>query len=91
MIQTLWSGYGEIVRLGLEGSDLSSVVLKYIVLPDESNQSNHPRGWNTTRSHARKVHSYDVEMQWYRDWSVRCGEGCRVRTVMPRLLMGMSV
>lgn len=78
MIQTLWSGYGEIVRLRLDGSDLSSVVLKYIVLPNESNQSNHPRGWNTNHSHARKVNSYDVEMCWYRDWSAQCGEGCRV-------------
>lgn len=75
IIQTLWSGYGEIVRLGLDGGLAPSVILKYIVLPDESN---HPRGWNTDFSHQRKVRSYEVEMHWYRDWSARCGEACRV-------------
>ncbi len=75
IIQTLWSGYGEIVRVELSGSDLSSAVLKYIVLPAETA---HPRGWNTDRSHARKIKSYAVEMRWYHEWSVRCGERCRV-------------
>lgn len=75
VIQTLWSGYGEIVRVELAGSDLKSVVLKYIVLPS---QADHPRGWNTDHSHARKIKSYDVEMHWYRDWSVRCDTVCRV-------------
>jgi hypothetical protein len=75
VIQTLWSGYGEIVKLSLAGTVVESVVLKYIVLPDEIS---HPRGWNTNRSHARKVNSYDVEMHWYRDWSERCDKDCRV-------------
>lgn len=75
VIQTLWSGYGEIVRVSLAGSDLNSVVLKYIALPSESA---HPRGWNTDLSHARKIKSYAVEMHWYRDWSDQCGDECRV-------------
>ncbi|HHJ80392.1 MAG TPA: DUF1679 domain-containing protein [Candidatus Tenderia electrophaga] len=75
VIQTLWSGYGEIVRTELVDSELKSVVLKYIVLPSETN---HPRGWNTNLSHARKIKSYAVEMHWYRDWSQRCGQACRV-------------
>ena len=75
VIQTLWSGYGEIVRVGLTGAALNTVILKYIVLPEETA---HPRGWNTNRSHQRKIKSYDVEMHWYRDWSERCGETCRV-------------
>ncbi len=75
VIQTLWSGYGEVVRVELVGTDLSSAVLKYIVLPSEAV---HPRGWNTDRSHARKIKSYAVEMHWYRDWSERCGQRCRV-------------
>lgn len=75
VIQTLWSGYGEILRVDLAGSKLSSAVLKYIVLPAEAN---HPRGWNTDRSHARKIKSYDVESHWYRDWSRRCDATCRV-------------
>ncbi len=75
VIQTLWSGYGEIVRVRLVGSGLESVVVKYISLPSEAA---HPRGWNTDRSHARKIKSYDVEMHWYRDWSEQCNEVCRV-------------
>jgi len=75
VIQTLWSGYGEIVRLLLLGGTVDSAIVKYIVIPDEIA---HPRGWNTDRSHARKIRSYDVEMQWYRDWSERCSEACRV-------------
>jgi len=75
LIQSLWSGYGEIVRVGLSGSQLKSIVLKYIVFPTESN---HPRGWNTDFSHERKLKSYDVEMCWYHDWSEQCGDACRV-------------
>ncbi|NOY73839.1 MAG: choline kinase, partial [Gammaproteobacteria bacterium] len=75
VIQTLWSGYGEIVRVELIGSNLNSVVVKYIVFPS---RFDHPRGWNTDHSHARKIKSYDVEMHWYRDWSIRCSTVCRV-------------
>lgn len=75
VIQTLWSGYGEIVRVALTGTEIQSVVLKYIVLPEEHI---HPKGWNTNRSHERKIHSYDVEMHWYREWSHRCNSLCRV-------------
>ena len=38
----------------------------------------HPRGWNSSRSHERKVRSYEVETAWYHDWSARCGVGCRL-------------
>jgi len=75
MIQSLWSGYGEIIRAELVGADISSVVLKYVVFPT---QQNHPRGWNSGRSHQRKVKSYEVEMAWYAGWSQRCNEACRV-------------
>jgi len=75
VIQSLWSGYGEIVRTELVGAEVSSVVLKYVVFP---NQLNHPRGWNSGRSHQRKVKSYEVEMAWYANWSQRCGKACRV-------------
>lgn len=36
VIQTLWSGYGEVVRVELAGFDLKSAVLKYIVFPSEA-------------------------------------------------------
>ncbi|HEY5653992.1 MAG TPA: phosphotransferase [Pontiella sp.] len=75
VIQSLWSGYGKIVRCGLEGSDLNSVVVKHVHWPDAGH---HPRGWNTGRSHERKVKSYQVETAWYGTWAERCDSHCRV-------------
>ncbi len=74
-IQTLWSGYGEIVRLRLANSRISNVIVKHVKLPDTVS---HPRGWNTKTSHRRKIHSYEVECDWYRDWSQCCHDLCRV-------------
>lgn len=75
LIETLWSGYGEILKLRLQGSVFDSAILKYIAPPSESQ---HPRGWNTNLSHQRKLRSYEIETYWYRQWSKRCGEQCRV-------------
>ncbi|MBL7002543.1 MAG: phosphotransferase [Gammaproteobacteria bacterium] len=74
-IQSLWSGYGKIMRYGLNGCSVDSVVIKYVNLPD---QVVHPRGWNTDTSHQRKIKSYHVESAWYREWSHLCGDDCRV-------------
>ena len=74
-IQTLWSGYGKIMRYGLRGGDRERVVIKHVKLPD---QAHHPRGWNTNHSHQRKIRSYQVESAWYQDWSQACDEHCRV-------------
>lgn len=65
-IQELWSGYGKILRIGLEGAPVKSLVVKHVQLPK---QQNHPRGWNTDLGHDRKVKSYQVEMQWYDAYS----------------------
>lgn len=77
VIQTLWSGYGEILRLSCLNVGLPSaeVIAKYVVLPDETA---HPRGWNTSNSHQRKINSYKVESHWYRDVAQHCNDGCRV-------------
>lgn len=75
VIQTLWSGYGEILRLRLLGADESTAVLKYVSLPDTAN---HPRGWNTDLSHRRKIRSYEVESDWYAHYADRCDSSCRV-------------
>lgn len=75
VIQHLWSDYGKIIKVGLAEGRVPSAVLKYIALPDEVT---HPRGWNTSRSHARKIKSYDVEIHWYQQWSQRCPQACRV-------------
>ncbi len=74
-IQSLWSGYGSIVRIKLEGSLTSSVVAKHVKMPD---QKNHPRGWNTDFSHQRKVRSYEVETAWYKNYAHLCDESCKV-------------
>ena len=75
VIQSLWSGYGQIVRLELNGGTHSSVVLKHTKLPSSSN---HPRGWNTGLSHQRKVRSYQVEAHWYQHYADHCGADCEV-------------
>jgi len=74
-IQSLWSGYGKIMRYGLKGCQRKSVVVKHVKLPD---QAHHPRGWNTDLSHLRKVKSYQVESTWYRDWASQCNARCRI-------------
>ncbi len=74
-IQSLWSGYGNIVRYGLKGGRLKSIVVKQVHL---SGQGLHPRGWNTDLSHQRKMRSYQVETAWYRHWSRYCDASCRV-------------
>ena len=69
VIQELWSGYGNIMRIRLEGAVINSVVIKHVQLPDHNN---HPRGWNTDIGHQRKVKSYTVETAWYERYSQDC-------------------
>lgn len=78
-IQSLWSGYGEIVRLELSGGDYPSVILKHIQLPETGK---HPRGWNTGLSHQRKIHSYKVETAWYQAYAAQCASDCPVPTCL---------
>lgn len=75
LIQTLWSGYGELLRVILEGGKYDSVIVKHILFPAAAN---HPRGWNTNASHERKVRSYEVESYWYQNY--------RPDTKVPKLL-----
>ncbi len=66
VIQELWSGYGKIIRVGLENAAVKSIVVKHVQLPIHKN---HPRGWNTDIGHERKVKSYRVETAWYDSYS----------------------
>jgi hypothetical protein len=75
IIQSLWSGYGQIVRYGLIGADRQSIVAKHVRLPETDR---HPRGWNTDHSHERKIKSYQVETTWYDQWSPQCDDNCRI-------------
>lgn len=79
VIQSLWSGYGQIERLELSGGNHSSVVIKHIKLP---NLRDHPQGWNTNLSHRRKIRSYQVEAYWYQHYAARCGNDCTVPTCL---------
>ncbi|MEL6135400.1 MAG: phosphotransferase, partial [Bacteroidota bacterium] len=65
-IQELWSGYGKIMRIGLQNASVESVIVKHVQLPLFQR---HPRGWNTNLSHQRKVKSYQVETTWYETYS----------------------
>lgn len=78
-LQSLWSGYGAIVRYHLEGATESPVIVKWV---DPPKQAVHPRGFATALSHQRKLRSYEVEATWYRRYAGQTDEHCRV----PRLL-----
>ena len=67
-IQSLWSGYGKIIRVQLADAVRKSVVVKLVQLPEERN---HPRGWNTDIGHQRKLKSYQVETEWYAHYAQR--------------------
>ncbi|WP_321470965.1 oxidoreductase family protein [Halarcobacter sp.] len=71
-IQVLWSGYGELVRLKFPKK---SIIIKHIQLPKSLS---HPRGWNTDLSHQRKLHSYEVEVNWYKNFSKQIDKRCRI-------------
>ncbi len=70
-IQELWSGYGEILRVSSDSVDYPLAVIKHVCFPTEKN---HPRGWNSDRSHKRKVRSYQVEMNFYKKYALQCLE-----------------
>ena len=77
VVQTLWSGYGQILRVSLVGGCADSVIVKHVA-PPIGGDSDHPRGWATDLSHQRKLRSYQVESAWYQNWSEHCSEKCRV-------------
>ncbi len=74
VIQSLWSGYGKISRYQLDNSPNKTVVVKHIAL---NKSSNHPRGWDSTNSHNRKVKSYEIETYWYQHWNHQCTQFSR--------------
>ncbi len=72
-IQPLWSRYGEVARYFVPSID-NSVIVK-IVTPQM--QSNHPRGWDSMRSHQRKLDSYVNESIFYKQYSQYTDSLCR--------------
>lgn len=84
LVQELWSGYGAIERWWLGapgGKGKSTVILKRIDAP--AGGADHPRGWATNLSDARKRRSYVIERRFYADFAPRT-EGSVAR--MPRRL-----
>ncbi len=75
VIQSLWSGYGQILRCHLAGGTRSSVIVKHVRWPE---QRDHPYGWSSDRSHERKLQSYQVETMWYQRYAPMCPDSCRV-------------
>ena len=65
-IQSLWSNYGGIYRLVLQGAEIPSIVVKCITL---DKKRSHPRGWSTNLSHQRKLKSYEIETYWYQHYA----------------------
>lgn len=64
--QSLWSNYGGIYRLGLQGAEVPRIVVKCITL---DKKGSHPRGWSTNLSHQRKLKSYEIETYWYQHYA----------------------
>lgn len=70
-LQALWGGYGELWRAELRrGATLTPVVVKSVRPPRD----------DASRSHRRKLRSYDVEQVFYQRYAARCSAlpGCRV-------------
>ena len=77
LIQGLWGGYGTLSRYYLNSDHSKTVIVKEIKFPAHKNNQ-HPRGWNTEKSHLRKKKSYKVEWEWYRKFANHCSGACRV-------------
>lgn len=74
VLQKLWSGYGEIARYWLSERD-THVIVKVV---NPANETSHPRGWNTSTSHQRKLSSYQNEMVFYQRFAQMTDTFCRV-------------
>jgi hypothetical protein len=83
-IQSLWSGYGELFRVGLRGIERETAIVKWVKPPAQLRSQADDRG------HARKVRSYDVETAWYRTLAKSCDDACRVPALIDSRVAGGS-
>ena len=66
-IQSLWSGYGAILRVTMSPAAIvPSAIVKHV---RPKSAAHHPRGWSGRTSHERKLRSYEVEQAFYSEWS----------------------
>jgi hypothetical protein len=70
-VQTLWSGYGEIVRVFLDG-DIGTAIVKHV----------RPPGGQSSTGDARKRRSYANELAFYREYAPMLDERCRVASLL---------
>jgi hypothetical protein len=72
-IQSLWGGYGELLRYRVHGGARpGTVVVKYARPPAAAE----------TVSHRRKCRSYDAETAFYTNLAARCDDSCRVARLL---------
>ncbi len=74
-IQSLWGGYGELLRVELTDGPVPQVVVKWVSPPNVKRSA---KSCGDERSHARKLRSYAVEQRWYTAYAPHCGATCRV-------------
>ncbi len=72
-IQSLWGGYGELVRVDVVDGPVASAVVKWARPPSMR---------ATDASTLRKLRSYEVEVAFYRDLAPRCDDTCRVPALL---------
>lgn len=75
-VQALWSDFGSLERY-FSPKRGSNVVVKKIA-PPSPESSTHPRGWNTSTSHARKLKSYFIESEFYQNFAQYTDHNCSV-------------
>ncbi|WP_286235434.1 phosphotransferase family protein [Thalassotalea sediminis] len=73
-LQSLWSGYGQIVRC------YSNAKARYYIIKvvKPGNSDEHPRGWGGDVSHQRKMRSYQVEATFYQQYASLTDHLCKV-------------
>lgn len=72
-LQALWGGYGELLRVALEGAATRTAIVKWARLPE---------GAPADASSTRKARSFDVETAFYRAYAPRCDRTCRVAALL---------
>lgn len=72
-IQSLWSGYGELFRVELDGGPHRTAVVKWVRPPASA---------SSDVGNARKLRSYTVERAFYESYAPRCDETCRVAALL---------
>jgi hypothetical protein len=73
-VQTLWAGYGELLRVEFEDGPTATAIVKLVRPPAPTASSD--------RAHTRKLRSYDVETVWYHRFAPRCDARCRVAALL---------